>query len=466
MYQKMISYIHLYDKNGEKGQNIGFVKLALQNQTYKLRVQMRNAMWKEKEWTLYGFVRGKELLHTGRFGVLKIKNGFGESLFLGNTGEVFEKYRFIDLGGFLLLEKGKEEKKNIEQFCASQWDDEKIEINQIDFRCKPSAENVLHAAELEEDFLQQEEVEYVPVYSEGVEVVENVQETENRTEKVEDVKDKTDETKKEDEIQVRERVEQIEENGAEEKERTVEKKSMSIEEKENAVESKQSSEQNLGQRLLDTFFLIKNGKEEKKALNQEIQPKVLDTGRQKQEATLLEPTIDLQSEEKTEVMESEQKEERLDAQQEEEREMDIWEVFQEHKNNLERRYKQIQEEGKEEKNLWLPGEELLRVFPKMNPFFGNEVIESVRMEPKDIGGFPMEFWYLANNSFLLHGYYCYRHLLFMKMHNGAEYQYVIAVPGNSDYREKFMANMFGFEQFKAVQSRKNAGFGYWWRRLV
>ncbi len=431
MYQKMISYIHLYDKDGEKGQNIGFVKLALQNQTYKLRVQMRNAMWKEKEWTLYGFVRGKELLHTGRFGVLKIKNGFGESLFLGNTGEVFEKYRFIDLGGFLLLERGKEEKKNIEQFCASQWDDEKIEINQVDFRCKPSTENVLHAAELEENFLQQEEVEYVPVYSEGVEVVENVQETENRTEKVEDVKDKTDETKKEDEIQVRERVEQIEENGAEEKERTVEKKSMSIEEKENAVESKQSSEQNLGQRLLDTFFLIKNGKEEK-----------------------------------TEVMENEQKEERLDAQQEEEREMDIWEVFQEHKNNLERRYKQIQEEGKEEKNLWLPGEELLRVFPKMNPFFGNEVIESVRMEPKDIGGFPMEFWYLANNSFLLHGYYCYRHLLFMKMHNGAEYQYVIAVPGNSDYREKFMANMFGFEQFKAVQSRKNAGFGYWWRRLV
>ncbi|MBQ1392683.1 MAG: hypothetical protein IIY81_03945 [Lachnospiraceae bacterium] len=431
MYQKMISYIHLYDKDGEKGQNIGFVKLALQNQTYKLRVQMRNAMWKEKEWTLYGFVRGKELLHTGRFGVLKIKNGFGESLFLGNTGEVFEKYRFIDLGGFLLLERGKEEKKNIEQFCASQWDDEKIEINQVDFRCKPSTENVLHAAELEENFLQQEEVEYVPVYSEGVEVVENVQETENRTEKVEDVKDKTDETKKEDEIQVRERVEQIEENGAEEKERTVEKKSMSIEEKENAVESKQSSEQNLGQRLLDTFFLIKNGKEEK-----------------------------------TEVMENEQKEERLDAQQEEEREMDIWEVFQEHKNNLERRYKQIQEEGKEEKNLWLPGEELLRVFPKMNPFFGNEVIESVRMEPKDIGGFPMEFWYLANNSFLLHGYYCYRHLLFMKMHNGAEYQYVIAVPGNSDYREKFMANMFGFEQFKAVQSRENAGFGYWWRRLV
>ena len=111
-------------------------------------------------------------------------------------------------------------------------------------------------------------------------------------------------------------------------------------------------------------------------------------------------------------------------------------------------------------------QELLRVFPDMNPFFGNDVVASVRMEPKDIGGFPMEYWYLANNSFLLHGYYCYRHLLFMKMRNEAEYQYAIAVPGNSDHREKFMANMFGFEYFKAVQSRGNAGFGYWWRRLV
>ena len=57
----------------------------------------------------------------------------------------------------------------------------------------------------------------------------------------------------------------------------------------------------------------------------------------------------------------------------------------------------------------------LKKFPVLNPFFDQEVIASVRMEPKDLGNFPMEHWYLANNSFLLHGYYYYRHLLFMKM---------------------------------------------------
>ena len=110
MYQKMISYIHLYDENGEKGQNIGFAKLALQNQNYKLRLQMRNVAWNEKEWSVYGYVRDKDILHTACFGTLKMRNGFGEGLFSGNTGEVFARYRIVDLGGFLLIEKGKEKK--------------------------------------------------------------------------------------------------------------------------------------------------------------------------------------------------------------------------------------------------------------------------------------------------------------------------------------------------------------------
>ena len=214
--------------------------------------------------------------------------------------------------------------------------------------------------------------------------------------------------------------------------------------------------------------MAREARQEKKVLNQEIQPTDADSSvAVKEPETVSSPVMQIQKEVKKEPEEREEQErEDWNLEQEEQREMDIWEVFQEHKNNLERRYKQIKENQQEEKNIWMPGEELLRVFPDMNPFFGNDVVASVRMEPKDIGGFPMEYWYLANNSFLLHGYYCYRHLLFMKMRNEAEYQYAIAVPGNSDHREKFMANMFGFEYFKAVQSRGNAGFGYWWRRLV
>ena len=145
---------------------------------------------------------------------------------------------------------------------------------------------------------------------------------------------------------------------------------------------------------------------------------------------------------------------------------DIWDLFEKRRIQMKEQYEKlvrVQEKNKME-NLWEPGEELLNAFPVLNPFFQEDVLASVRMEPKDIGGLPMEHWYLANNSFLLHGYYCYRHLLFLKLRNRQEYQYAIAVPGNDTYREQFMANMFGFEQFKPV--KKNESFGYWWKRIV
>ena len=65
MYQKMISYMYEY-VNGEKGNNIGFAKIASQNQRYKIKIQK----------LLYGSVvdlAGTIINHDGSgFGVLKI----------------------------------------------------------------------------------------------------------------------------------------------------------------------------------------------------------------------------------------------------------------------------------------------------------------------------------------------------------------------------------------------------------
>lgn len=102
----------------------------------------------------------------------------------------------------------------------------------------------------------------------------------------------------------------------------------------------------------------------------------------------------------------------------------------------------------------------------MNPFYDTDVSAAVRMEPRDLGKLPIEFWYLANNSFLLHGYYSYRHLLFMKIRNREEWQYAIGVPGKEKEQEKFMANMFGFQHFKKVNRKEDEKFGYWWLRLM
>lgn len=104
-------------------------------------------------------------------------------------------------------------------------------------------------------------------------------------------------------------------------------------------------------------------------------------------------------------------------------------------------------------------------YPRIEAFEDDEILECVRIEPQDIGLLPIECWDLANNSFLLHGYYSYRHLVFAKMKWGEGIKNAVGVPGIFYNREKFMASMFGFEQFKSIKitEQKTGEFGYWFR---
>lgn len=103
-------------------------------------------------------------------------------------------------------------------------------------------------------------------------------------------------------------------------------------------------------------------------------------------------------------------------------------------------------------------------FPGMYPFEDDEIMDCIKLEPRDIGLFPMDKWPLANNSFLLHGYYTYRHLIFARMKTNNVIQYILGVPGIFRDREKFMARMFGFNNFKGVRNKPldNGEFGYWY----
>lgn len=115
-----------------------------------------------------------------------------------------------------------------------------------------------------------------------------------------------------------------------------------------------------------------------------------------------------------------------------------------------------------------PIERIFARYPGMYPFEDDEIVECVKLEPQDIGAFPMEKWVLANNSFLLHGYYTYRHLIFAKTRDEEEKnKYILGVPGLYRDRERFMAGMFGFDNFKGVRgSERDYGeFGYWYMCL-
>lgn len=112
--------------------------------------------------------------------------------------------------------------------------------------------------------------------------------------------------------------------------------------------------------------------------------------------------------------------------------------------------------------------EVFYQFPSMCPFEDDEMTDCVRIEPQDIGRLPMESWILANNSFLLHSYYSYRHLLLARRNCDSGYEYVLCVPGICQSREQFMAAMFGFSDFKPVKKvEDNTGeFGYWYMPVL
>lgn len=112
-------------------------------------------------------------------------------------------------------------------------------------------------------------------------------------------------------------------------------------------------------------------------------------------------------------------------------------------------------------------ERILHKYPAIYPFEDDEIDACVRIEPGDIGLFPIENWVLGNNSFLLHGYYNFRHLIFAKRKVLDGEEYILGVPGVFQNREKFMAKMFGFSQFKCSRNveQKTGEFGYWYLKI-
>ena len=75
---------------------------------------------------------------------------------------------------------------------------------------------------------------------------------------------------------------------------------------------------------------------------------------------------------------------------------------------------------------------------------------------------------IAGNSFLLHGYYNFRHILFGRVRDNLDNtKYFIGVPGMYCNRERYMASMFGFNNFKKSHRSDYANpyFGYWYQGI-
>ncbi len=110
-----------------------------------------------------------------------------------------------------------------------------------------------------------------------------------------------------------------------------------------------------------------------------------------------------------------------------------------------------------------PAERIFELCPVIWPFAEPWAERCVKLELEDIGLLPAEHWQLTTNSFLMHSYYGYRHLVLARVRDGARYRYELLIPGIYNEREKEIAGLFGFETFRNTKSRPIAvgEYGYW-----
>ena len=109
-------------------------------------------------------------------------------------------------------------------------------------------------------------------------------------------------------------------------------------------------------------------------------------------------------------------------------------------------------------------EQLCTMYPVIHPFGDGR--EYLSIAPADFVVLRQEYHKMTHNSFLLHGYYNYRHLILGRLKEGNGWQYYLGVPGNFYHREKMVAEMFGFEAFEGEKDSAAPGdFGYFMKRV-
>lgn len=93
-------------------------------------------------------------------------------------------------------------------------------------------------------------------------------------------------------------------------------------------------------------------------------------------------------------------------------------------------------------------EEIWKNFMKTkSPVQINNEVSAIQIELSDLRELPKNYWYLGNNSFLLHGFFNFHHLLFGRL---SEEKWFIGVPGVYAAQEQVMATVFGFRGFMGL----------------
>ncbi len=112
-------------------------------------------------------------------------------------------------------------------------------------------------------------------------------------------------------------------------------------------------------------------------------------------------------------------------------------------------------------NKW---KQLSQIYPHIAPF--RDERDYLSIGPGDFVVLPQKYYGLVNNSFLIHGFYNYGHMVLARTMKRGEEKFYLGVPGNFYEKERQVAIMFGFESFECRREPAQDGdFGYFMIRV-
>ena len=108
-------------------------------------------------------------------------------------------------------------------------------------------------------------------------------------------------------------------------------------------------------------------------------------------------------------------------------------------------------------------------YPHIQPFSDDQIHQCLQLTMKDLPELRKNSWFIGSNQFLARGCQQYHHFLLgvFRDDNGQDSGWVLGIPGIYDEKERFLAGMFGFPNFKPSResSIRSGQFGYWYRFL-
>lgn len=445
-YKRLVAYLYLYE-NDTKQKNAGFAKIECRNGKVRVLINIRGIPQQLNSFKAYFFKRSYGAIKGIYLGDIRVKNGVAELKVITEEKNLSgTNVKFDEVGGIILVSDTKVS-------FAAQWDDEEIPIRKF---------SAIQKEDPKPKFASAKEVDS----SKDITIKDTTEK--KRTPEFHVVKPY--EKKNNDNIQKvvpKEQPKEIE-NKVEEVKEHVEKvpEKISVEQKEPIFESVHKKEQSIEK---PTDQDIADALAEKKKNVQidtesvqaaEAYPNRLNPEEWKVQRKPLQETINRKPQaEEQPIPETESQIEEPVIKKPEIKEPEVKEP--------EIKEPESKEPQKEEAEIMMESlwGSFLEKYKRVHPFADDESIECIRVEPRDIKYLPKEQWFLSNNSFLLHGYYNYRYLILGR--EISSNRFMLFVPGVYFNKEKLMAVMFGFMDFKPSRKVevKTGEFGYWYRLL-